>query len=476
MITKTDNIGKLKTIYGMVIDVFFPNNTPDILNALEIDMYGNRFVFEVRYHLGNQTVRAIAISNVFGLHVDMDVRDTGKRIEIPVGKKVLGRVFNALGEAIDGMEFDSQNVTKRPVYNDAPPLHKQTTSKQVYFTGLKVIDFMAPFVRGGKIGLFGGAGVGKTVVITEIINNISSSHGGISVFGGVGERTREGNDLYLEMIDSGLINKDELEKSKVALVYGQMNEPPGARMLAALSAVTMAEYFRDEENQDVFLFVDNIFRYIQAGSEISAMLGRMPSAVGYQPTLAMEMGMLQERIASVKDGAAITSLQAVYVPADDVTDPGPSSVFDHLDVVIELSRKIAAAGCYPAVDPLKSRSAALQPEIVGMRHYQAAENVRIILKQYAELKDLIAIMGFESLSHNEKLIVKRSQMIEQYFSQPMYTAERFTHVPGVRVDIKDVIECIEAILSGKCDTWSELSFNMIGTLEDARVKQEKYSK
>lgn len=476
MIIKTDNIGKLKTIYGMVIDVFFPDSIPEILTALEINLNGNKFVFEVRYHLGNQTVRAIAISNVFGLHVDMDVKDTGKRIEIPVGKNVLGRVFNALGEVIDGMEFDVKNTPTRSVYRDAPSLDRQTTSRQVYYTGLKVIDFMAPFVRGGKIGLFGGAGVGKTVVITEIINNISSSHGGISVFGGVGERTREGNDLYLEMIDSGLINKDELEKSKVALVYGQMNEPPGARMLAALSAVTIAEYFRDEENQDVFLFVDNIFRYIQAGSEISAMLGRMPSAVGYQPTLAMEMGMLQERIASIKNGAAITSLQAVYVPADDVTDPGPSSVFDHLDVVIELSRKIAAAGFYPSVDPLKSRSAALQPEIVGVRHYRAAENVRIILKQYAELKDLIAIMGFESLSNNEKLIVKRSQMIEQYFSQPMYTAERFTHVPGVRVAIEDVIECIEAILTGQCDTWSELSFNMIGTLADAKAKQEQYYK
>ncbi len=471
MIIQTENIGKLKAIYGMVIDVFFPNQTPHILNALEIDLNGSKFVFEVRYHLGNQTVRAIAISNVFGLIVNMDVIDTGRRIEIPIGDDVLGRVFNALGEPIDDMPFN-KNVKRKSIYNDAPSLHMQTTSKEVYFTGLKVIDFMAPFVRGGKIGLFGGAGVGKTVVITEIINNISSAHGGISVFGGVGERTREGNDLYLEMIDSGLIDKENPKKSKVALVYGQMNEPPGARMLAALSAVTMAEYFRDEENKDVFLFIDNIFRYIQAGSEISAMLGRMPSAVGYQPTLAAEMGALQERIVSIKNGSAITSLQAVYVPADDVTDPAPSSVFDHLDVVIELSRKIAAAGCYPAVDPLKSRSAALKPSIVGERHYKAAENVCAILKQYAELKDLIAVMGFESLSHHEKLTVKRSQMIEQYFSQPMYTAERFTHVPGVRVDIKDVIECIEAILRGECDTWSELSFNMIGTLADARAKEE----
>lgn len=461
--------GKIKAIYGMVIDVFFPGALPDILNALEIHADGKAFTFEVRAHIGNQTIRAIAISNVFGLQANMDVVDTGHKIMVPVGAEVLGHVLNALGEPLDGVEL-SKTVVRKSVHADAPVLKKQSTSREVYYTGLKVVDLMAPFIRGGKIGLFGGAGVGKTVVITEIINNISSMHNGISVFAGVGERTREGNDLYGEMVDAGLINKEDMKKSKVALVYGQMNEPPGARMLAALSGVTIAEYFRDHEKQDVFLFIDNIFRYIQAGCEISALLGRMPSAVGYQPTLAIEMGELQERITSIKDGAAITSLQAIYVPADDVTDPGPSSAFDHLDVTIELSRRIAAEGCYPAVDPLKSRSAALVPEHVGERHFGIAEKVRSILKQYSELKDLIAIMGFESLSPEEKLVVKRSRMIEKYFSQPMFTAERFTRVAGIKVDIEDTMYCIEQILAGACDEWSEQAFFMIGTFDDAKAK------
>ena len=462
-------VGKLKAIYGMVIDVFFTGELPEILNALEIHHRDKIFTFEVRAHMGNQTVRAIAISNVFGLHVNMNVINTGHKITIPVGADVLGRVLNSLGEPLDGIEL-SKTVARKAVHSDAPALKKQSTSREVYYTGIKVIDLMAPFIRGGKIGLFGGAGVGKTVVITEIINNISNIHNGISVFAGVGERTREGNDLYNEMIDTGLINKEDMKKSKVALVCGQMNEPPGARLLAALSGVTVAEYFRDHDKQDVFLFIDNIFRYIQAGSEISALLGRMPSAVGYQPTLAIEMGELQERITSIKDGAAITSLQAIYVPADDVTDPGPSSAFDHLDVTIELSRRIAAEAIYPAVDPLKSRSVALVPENVGERHFNIAEKVRAILKQYSELKDLIAIMGFESLSPAEKLVVKRSRMIEKYFSQPMFTAERFTRVPGIKVDINDTIYCIEQIFAGVCDDWSEQAFFMIGTFEDAKAK------
>lgn len=472
--TAQKNEGRVVAIYGMVIDILFESHLPDILNAVEIYNDNQKFIFEVRSHVGNQIARAIAITNVFNLNVGTKVIDTGKQICIPVGDCVLGRVFNALGQPLDGTELPKK-VTMCPVHKEAPTLKKQATSQGVYYTGIKVIDFMAPFLRGGKVGLFGGAGVGKTVIITEIISNISSMHGGISVFAGVGERTREGNELYLEMKDSGLIDEKNLDASKVALVYGQMNEPPGARMLAALSGVTMAEYFRDVKGQDVFLFVDNIFRYIQAGSEISAMLGRMPSAVGYQPTLAMEMGVLQERITSVKDGAAITSLQAVYVPADDVTDPGPSVSYDHLDVVIHLSRKIASEAIYPAVDPLESKSSGMTPEIVGERHYNAVDKVKKLLQQHKDLKDLIAIMGIDALSEDEKTAVKRARMVEKYFSQPMYTAERFTKEPGVRVDIEDVIDCIESILAGECDTWSDQSFYMVGTLEDARNKHMQNS-
>ncbi len=465
-------LGKVKAIYGMVIDVFFPEKLPEILNAIEITVEKKKFVFEVRGHIGNQTVRAIAISNAYGLKIDMDVFDTDKKISMPVGDDVLGRVFNALGEVIDNLPFD-QKCERRCVYLKSPEIKHQAINKEIYYTGLKVIDLMSPFIKGGKIGLFGGAGVGKTVIITEIINNMAGMHGGISVFAGVGERTREGNDLYSEMVESGLIDLQNLTKSKVTLVYGQMNEPPGARMLAALSGVTIAEYFRDVQKKDVFLFVDNIFRYIQAGCEVSALLGRMPSAVGYQPTLYMEMGMLQERIASIKNGASITSLQAIYVPADDMTDPGPSSTFDHLDVVIELSRKISAEGIYPAVDVLKSRSSVLIPEIVGQRHYDVSEKTRLILKQHLELKDMIAIMGYESLSLEEKLIVKRSRMIEKYFSQSMFTAERFTRTPGVRVELSDTIFCVEQILSGACDDWYDQSFLTVGTYADAMRKNDE---
>lgn len=470
-----ENIGKIVKIQGMVIDVFFPNSLPKQLNALKVNVDNVEIILEVRAHIGNQTVRAIAISNSLNMELGLEVVDTGEKISAPVGDAVLGRIFNALGQPIDGGPKLSSSVERWEVNRSPPSVKMQATKKSVHYTGLKVIDLMAPFIRGGKTGLFGGAGVGKTVIITEIINNIAAMHGGTSVFAGVGERTREGNDLYHEMIDSGLINKKNPDLSKVALVYGQMNEPPGARMLAALTGVTMAEYFRDVQNKDVFLFVDNIFRYIQAGAEISALLGRIPSAVGYQSTLADEMGVLEERITSTKGGASITSIQAVYVPADDITDPAPSIAFSHLDAIIELDRSIAQNGIYPAVNPLRSSSTGLTPEIVGEDHYNAARKVQETLQKYYSLKDLIAILGFDALSEDEKKIVNRARMIERFFSQPMFTASRFTQVPGVRVDIEDVIKGVNAILSGECDTWSPQAFYMIGTLEDAREKNKTLS-
>ncbi|MBI3853687.1 MAG: F0F1 ATP synthase subunit beta [Verrucomicrobia bacterium] len=464
------NKGKIVQIIGPVVDVEFAGELPAIYNALtvEFSVQGQpvKLTLEVQQHLGDNWVRAVAMSSTEGLKRGYDVVDTGKAISMPVGDAVMGRVFNVIGEPVD--ERGPVQADKYyPIHRPAPPLVDQTTSPQVLTTGIKVIDLICPFLKGGKVGAFGGAGVGKTVVIMELINNIAKQHGGYSVFAGVGERTREGNDLYHEMSEAGVINQKDLSKSKVALVYGQMNEPPGARLRVALSGLAITEYFRDEKNQDVLLFIDNIFRFSQAGSEVSALLGRTPSAVGYQPTLAAEMGDLQERITSTKKGS-ITSFQAVYVPADDLTDPAPATTFAHLDATIVLERSIAELGIYPAVDPLASNSRALTPEIVGQEHYDVARGVQKVLQRYKDLQDIIAILGMDELSPDDKLTVFRARKIQRFLSQPFSVAEVFTGHAGKQVAITDTVKGFKEILEGKHDDVGEGNFYMKGKIEEIK--------
>ena len=460
--------GKIVQVIGPVVDVEFADgHVPELYNALTVAYALNdkpaKLTLEVQQHLGDGRVRAIAMSLAEGLKRGNEVHDTGAPISVPVGEGVLGRIFNVLGEPTD--ERGPVSFEKRyPIHRAAPTLQDQDTGSEILETGIKVIDLICPFTKGGKVGAFGGAGVGKTVVIMELINNIAKGHGGYSVFAGVGERTREGNDLYHEMSDSGVIDQKDLSKSKVALVYGQMNEPPGARMRVALSGLAMAEYFRDEKNQDVLLFIDNIFRFSQAGSEVSALLGRTPSAVGYQPTLAAEMGELQERITSTKNGS-ITSFQAVYVPADDLTDPAPANTFAHLDSTIVLERSIAELGIYPAVDPLASTSKALAPEIVGEEHYQVARGLQKVLQRYKDLQDIINILGMDELSPDDKVLVYRARKIQRFLSQPFHVAEVFTGTPGVYVSIKDTVRGFKEILDGKHDDVPEANFYMKGNID-----------
>ncbi len=457
--------GKVIRVMGAVIDVKFDGgHLPALLNAIEVEHGENKLVVEVAQHLGDDVVRCIAMSSTDGLVRGAKAVDTGSTITVPVGRETLGRIFNVLGEAVDNKP-QPETEKRMPIHAKAPSYEEQATSAEILETGIKVIDLICPYTKGGKIGLFGGAGVGKTVLIQELISNIANEHGGISVFAGVGERTREGNDLYNEMTESGVINK-------TALVYGQMNEPPGARMRVALSGLTMAEYFRDEENQDVLLFIDNIFRFTQAGSEVSALLGRMPSAVGYQPTLATEMGALQERITSTKKGS-ITSIQAVYVPADDLTDPAPATTFAHLDATTTLSRSIASLGIYPAVDPLDSTSRVLTPSVVGEEHYNVARSVQNILQRYKELQDIIAIMGMDELSEEDKLLVGRARKIQRFLSQPFSVAEQFTGMKGKYVPLKDTIRSFKEIIEGKHDNLPESAFLFAGTIEDVIEKAKK---
>ena len=459
------NIGSVVQIIGPVLDIRFPaGHLPDLLNAIEIERDGCKLVSEVAPQLGDDVVRCIAMSSTDGMVRGMEAVDTGSPIKVPVGNETLGRVFNLLGRAIDNKP---QPVTceKWSIHRDPPAYDEQQTSTEILETGIKVVDLIAPYAKGGKIGLFGGAGVGKTVLIMELINNVAKQHGGISVFAGVGERTREGNDLYNEMQQSGVINK-------TALVYGQMNEPPGARMRVALSGLTMAEYFRDREGQDVLLFIDNIYRFTQAGSEVSALLGRMPSAVGYQPTLATEMGALQERITSTKKGS-ITSVQAVYVPADDLTDPAPATTFAHLDATTVLDRGIASLGIYPAVDPLESTSRILTPDVVGLEHYEVARETQRILQRYKELQDIIAIMGMDELSEEDKLTVSRARKIQRFLSQPFSVAEQFTGMQGKYVPIKETVRGFKEILEGKHDDLPESAFLFVGTIDEAVEKAKQ---
>ena len=460
------NVGKIVSIVGVVLDVKFENeqSLPNLLNALVIKLGDQEIVAEVAQHIGDDTVRCIAMSATDGLVRGMEVIDTGKPIAVPVGDKTLGRIFNVLGEPVDGFEAP-KDAPRDPIHRPAPEFNEIAGSAEILETGIKVVDLLAPYLKGGKIGLFGGAGVGKTVLIQELINNVAKQHGGISVFSGVGERTREGNDLYFEMKESGVLNK-------TALVFGQMNEPPGARMRVALSGLTMAEYFRDKENQDVLLFIDNIFRFTQAGSEVSALLGRMPSAVGYQPTLATEMGALQERITSTKQGS-ITSVQAVYVPADDLTDPAPATTFTHLDAKTVLSRSIASLGIYPAVDPLESTSRVLDPNIVGEEHYAVARGVQSILQRYKELQDIIAILGMDELSDEDKVIVARARKIQRFLSQPFTVGEQFTGIPGKYVPVKETIRGFKEILEGKHDDLPESAFLFVGTIDEAVAKAKE---
>nr|YP_009538740.1 ATPase beta subunit [Lepocinclis ovum]AYQ93726.1 ATPase beta subunit [Lepocinclis ovum] len=468
------NIGSIIQIIGPVMDISFPpGKMPSIYNSLVIEgKTGSgekiKVVCEVQQLLGDNVVRAIAMSATDGLQRGMKVVDTGSALNVPVGATTLGRIFNVLGEPVDQMGSVDYSKTL-PIHRLAPPFIDLDTKLSIFETGIKVVDLLAPYRRGGKIGLFGGAGVGKTVLIMELINNIAKAHGGVSVFGGVGERTREGNDLYQEMKESGVINASSLKDSKVALVYGQMNEPPGARMRVGLTALTMAEYFRDVNNQDVLLFIDNIFRFVQAGSEVSALLGRMPSAVGYQPTLATEMGGLQERITSTKDGS-ITSIQAVYVPADDLTDPAPATTFAHLDATTVLSRNLAAKGIYPAVDPLDSTSTMLQPWIVGENHYNTAQAVKKTLQRYKELQDIIAILGLDELSEEDRLVVSRARKVERFLSQPFFVAEVFTGSPGKYVSLADTITGFKLILSGELDDLPEQAFYLVGSMDEAVAK------
>jgi F-type H+-transporting ATPase subunit beta len=463
--------GKITQIISAVVDIVFEDgNLPKILNALACNLNGRKIVFEVAQHLGENTVRTIAMDSTEGLSRGIEVEDTGKQITVPVGRNTLGRIFNVIGEAIDEKPFTAMETAEIHAY--PPQFFEQATEVKILETGIKVIDLLAPYVKGGKIGLFGGAGVGKTVLIMELINNIAKAHGGFSVFAGVGERTREGNDLYHEMMESKVIDIEDQSKSKVALVYGQMNEPPGARARVALSALTMAEYFRDKENQDVLFFVDNLFRFTQAGSEISALLDRIPSAVGYQPTLATDMGALQERITSTQNGS-ITSVQAIYVPADDLTDPAPAVSFAHLDATTVLSRQIAELGIYPAVDPLDSSSNALDPKIVGERHYKVARNVQKILQGYKSLQDIIAILGIDELSEEDKLTVSRARKIQRFLSQPFHVAEVFTGSPGKLVSLTETIKGFEEICEGKHDTIPEMAFYMVGGIEESLEKAKK---
>ena len=459
---ESKNIGKVVQIVGAVVDIRFEKDSlPDLLNAIEIDNKGEKLVVEVAQHIGDDIVRCIAMGSTDGLVRGIDAVDTGKAISVPVGKETLSRMFNLLGEPVDNLPAP-ETKERWEIHREPPTYEEQSGSNEILETGIKVIDLIAPYLKGGKIGLFGGAGVGKTVLIQELINNVANQHGGISVFTGVGERTREGNDLYDEMNESGVIDK-------TVLVYGQMNEPPGARMRVALSGLTMAEYFRDVEHQDVLLFIDNIFRFTQAGSEVSALLGRMPSAVGYQPTLATEMGQLQERITSTTKGS-ITSVQAVYVPADDLTDPAPATTFAHLDATTVLSRSISSLGIYPAVDPLESNSRILSPEIVGNEHYQVARQVQSILQRYVELQDIIAIMGMDELSDEDKLTVSRARKIQRFLSQPFSVAEQFTGMKGKYVPIKETIRGFKEIIEGKHDDLPESAFLFVGTIDEAVEK------
>lgn len=472
MVQTEKNIGFVSQIIGPVLDIEFPNgNLPPIYSAIKIetaDGIGN--IVEVQQLLGDNKVRAVSMRSTDGLRRGVEAIDLGAPISVPVGKTTLGRIFNVIGEPVDEQGDVSYDETL-PIHRDAPAFTELETKPSIFETGIKVVDLLAPYRRGGKIGLFGGAGVGKTVLIMELINNIAKAHGGVSVFGGVGERTREGNDLYQEMKESGVINEKNFEESKVALVYGQMNEPPGARMRVGLTALTMAEYFRDINKQDVLLFIDNIFRFTQAGSEVSALLGRMPSAVGYQPTLATEMGALQERITSTTQGS-ITSIQAVYVPADDLTDPAPATTFAHLDATTVLSRNLAAKGIYPAVDPLDSTSTMLQPNIVSSEHYETAETVKETLQRYKELQDIIAILGIDELSEEDRLTVARARKVERFLSQPFFVAEIFTGSPGKYVSLEQTIKGFKMILNGELDDLPEQAFYLVGDIDEAIAKAE----
>ena len=468
----TEAVGKITQVIGAVVDVQFDDESlPPILNALETDNHGNRLVLEVAQHLGENTVRTIAMDATEGLVRGQKVTDTGQPISVPVGKATLGRILNVIGEPVDeGAPLDVEQTL--PIHRPAPEFVEQSTEAAMLETGIKVVDLLAPYARGGKIGLFGGAGVGKTVLIMELINNVARGHGGFSVFAGVGERTREGNDLYHEMIDSNVIVPDNLSESKVALVYGQMNEPPGARARVGLTGLTLAEQFRDESGADVLFFVDNIFRFTQAGSEVSALLGRIPSAVGYQPTLATDMGQLQERITSTKQGS-ITSVQAIYVPADDLTDPAPATSFAHLDATTVLNRSIAELGIYPAVDPLDSTSRILEPAVVGDRHYRVARQVQEILQRYKALQDIIAILGMDELSEEDKLSVARARKIQRFLSQPFFVAEVFTGSPGKYVSVDKTIEGFEKLVAGEYDHLPEAAFYMVGDMDEAMEKAQK---
>ncbi|MEC7366400.1 MAG: F0F1 ATP synthase subunit beta [Pseudomonadota bacterium] len=464
------NQGKVIQVMGVVVDVKFEDSLPAILEALEIETDGRRLVLEVAQHLGEDAVRTIAMDTTEGLERGHDVKSTGQPISVPVGDETLGRIMNVIGEPVDE-KGDIKTESVRAIHQPAPDFIEQSTESEMLVTGIKVVDLLCPYSKGGKIGLFGGAGVGKTVLIMELINNIAKAHGGYSVFAGVGERTREGNDLYWEMIESGVNKEGGGDGSKCSLVYGQMNEPPGARARVALSGLTVAEHFR-EEGQDVLFFVDNIFRFTQAGSEVSALLGRIPSAVGYQPTLATDMGGMQERITSTNKGS-ITSVQAIYVPADDLTDPAPAASFAHLDATTVLSRAISEKGIYPAVDPLDSTSRILEPGIIGEEHYNVARNVQEILQRYKALQDIIAILGMDELSEEDKLSVSRARKIERFFSQPFHVAEIFTGSPGILVNIEDTIKGFKGLCAGEYDHLPEAAFYMVGTIEDAIAKAEK---
>ncbi|MBV1865579.1 MAG: F0F1 ATP synthase subunit beta [Rhodobacteraceae bacterium] len=464
-------VGKITQVIGAVVDVQFEDELPAILNALETTNNGNRLVLEVAQHLGENTVRAVAMDATEGLVRGEKVTDTGDPIMVPVGTATLGRILNVIGEPVDE-KGPVETTERRSIHQDAPEFSEQATESEILVTGIKVVDLLAPYTKGGKIGLFGGAGVGKTVLIMELINNIAKVHSGVSVFAGVGERTREGNDLYHEMIESGVIVPDDLEKSKIALVYGQMNEPPGARMRIALSGLTLAEQFRDETGADVLFFVDNIFRFTQAGSEVSALLGRIPSAVGYQPTLATDMGAMQERIASTKSGS-ITSVQAVYVPADDLTDPAPATSFAHLDATTVLSRAISELGIYPAVDPLDSTSRIMDPLVVGEEHYNVARDVQGILQRYKTLQDIIAILGMDELSEEDKLAVSRARKIQRFLSQPFDVAKVFTGSDGVQVPLEDTIDSFKRVVAGEFDHLPEAAFYMVGGIDEVLAKAQK---
>jgi len=462
--------GRISQVIGAVVDVEFDEHLPGILNALETDNHGNRLVLEVAQHLGQNTVRTIAMDSTEGLVRGQAVKDTGEAIEVPVGEGTLGRIMNVIGEPVDEAGPIKTEI-KRAIHQEAPAFVEQSTEAEILETGIKVVDLLCPYARGGKIGLFGGAGVGKTVLIQELINNIAKVHGGYSVFAGVGERTREGNDLYHEMMESGVIKEGGAEDSKVALVYGQMNEPPGARARVALTGLTVAEHFRDQ-GQDVLFFVDNIFRFTQAGSEVSALLGRIPSAVGYQPTLATDMGQMQERITTTTKGS-ITSVQAIYVPADDLTDPAPATSFAHLDATTVLNRAISEKGIYPAVDPLDSTSRILDPRIVGEEHYEVARGVQGILQRYKALQDIIAILGMDELSEEDKLVVARARKVERFLSQPFDVAQVFTGFPGIQVPVADTVRSFKGLIEGEYDHLPEAAFYMVGSIEDAIEKAGK---